>query len=300
VALTPDRRPSLVARLAPSLGVGVLGGALGLLAAQGLVLRWSLTPLRQVAREIQDIEAGRQLTLAGHYPAELQPLTRNLNQLVSRSRDHLERYRNTLGDLAHSLKTPLAVLGSSLETGADDLKHTVREQVVRMNQTVDYQLQRAAAAGRIALTAPVPVSAAAQQIVHSLAKVYSDKGLDFQWQVADELVFNGDRGDLLEVLGNLMDNACKWAAKTVRLRAWPLATSGDVVLVVEDDGPGIPDHRRATILQRGVRADPHTAGHGIGLAVVRELVEDIYRGQLTIDDSPLGGARIRAVLAMDP
>lgn len=271
-----------------------------LLAVQGLILRWSLKPLRQVAAEVNDIEAGRRTELRGSYPEELQPLTTNLNALIRHAHAHLERYRNALGDLAHSLKTPLAVLRGTLENNAppEELRHTLAEQVERMNRTVDYQLQRAAASGRIALSAPLPVAPVARKILDSLAKVYASRAPQLQCEVALTTVFYGDEGDLLEILGNLADNACKWCRGRVIVRAHPAEQGGrmELVVEVEDDGPGIPAEQAPQLLGRGQRADPTVAGHGIGLAVVRDLVEEIYYGRLDIGQSPLGGALVRARL----
>jgi len=271
-----------------------------LLAVQGAILRWSLKPLRQVAAEVTDIEAGRRTELSGSYPEELQPLTVNLNALLRHAHAHLDRYRNALGDLAHSLKTPLAVLRGALENSAPDeeLRHTLSEQVERMNRTVDYQLQRAAASGRIALSAPLPVAPVARKILDSLAKVYASRAPQLQCEVAASTVFYGDEGDLMEILGNLADNACKWCHRQVVVRAHP-AAHGDrmeLVVEVEDDGPGIPAEQAPLLLGRGQRADPTVAGHGIGLAVVRDLVEEIYYGRLDIGRGALGGALVRARL----
>ncbi|MFZ1327220.1 MAG: ATP-binding protein [Candidatus Contendobacter sp.] len=278
----------------------LLASTVVLLAVQGLILRWSLTPLRQVATEIKDIETGRRTALSIGYPEELQPLTFNLNALLRQSHAHLERYRNALGDLAHSLKTPLAVLRGALETHADpgELRQTLGEQVERMNRTVDYQLQRAAAAGRIALSAPLAVAPVAQKLLDSLAKVYADHAPRLRTEIAETTVFYGDEGDLMEILGNLADNACKWCRREVVMRAWPGAQGGrtELVVEVEDDGPGIPADQVSLLLHRGQRADPTVAGHGIGLAVVRNLVEEVYYGQLEIDQGALGGARLRAYL----
>ncbi|CDH43883.1 MAG: two-component sensor histidine kinase [Candidatus Competibacteraceae bacterium] len=271
-----------------------------LLAAQGLILRWSLKPLRRVAAEIKAIETGQRSTLSSGYPAELQPLTMNLNALLGQSHAHLERYRNALGDLAHSLKTPLAVLRGTLETGAEpaELRQTLAEQVERMNRTVDYQLQRAAASGRIALSAPLPVAPVARKILDSLAKVYAERALQFNSEIAAATVFYGDEGDLLEILGNLADNACKWCQRQIVVRAYPADHGGrmELVVEVEDDGPGIAPEQAPLLLNRGQRADPSVAGHGIGLAVVRDLVEEVYYGRLEIGHGTLGGARVRAQL----
>ena len=278
-----------------SLGAWLLGAAGVLLAVQVLVLRWTLRPLRQVAREIRAIESGRQSLLSGRYPRELQPLTANLNQLVREGRAQLDRYRNALGDLAHSLKTPLAVLASVTRQPlpAEDLRSAVRSQIERMNQTVDYQLQRAAAAGRRSLSAGVDVAEPARRVKDSLDKVYAERALELELAIVPGTQFPGEQGDLLELLGNLADNACKWAHSRVRIGAW---TEAGLVLQIEDDGPGIPAEQRRGLLDRGRRADSRMPGHGIGLAVVRDLVEEVYQGRLEIGDSPLGGARVRIEL----
>ena len=271
-----------------------------LLMVQGLILRWSLKPLRQVAAEVKAIETGRRAELSSGYPEELLPLTTNLNALLRQGHAHLERYRNALADLAHSLKTPLAVLRGTLENSVPhgELQHTLGEQLERMNRTVDYQLQRAAASGRIALSAPLPVAPIARKILDSLAKVYAGRAPRLNSEVAATTVFYGEEGDLLEILGNLADNACKWCRRQVVVRAYPSDRGGrmELVVEVEDDGPGIPAEQAPLLFDRGQRADPTVAGHGIGLAVVRDLVEEIYYGRLDIGRGTLGGALVRARL----
>lgn len=268
-----------------------------LLTAQGLILRWSLKPLRRVAAEIKAIETGRRAELSSGYPEELQPLTANLNALIGQSHARLERYRNALADLAHSLKTPLAVLRGALDGNAEppELRRTLGEQLERMNRTVDYQLQRAAASGRIALSAPLSVAPVARKILDSLSKVYAERAPLLKADIAPNTVFYGDEGDLLEILGNLADNACKWCRRQVTVRAYPADGEGktELVVEVEDDGPGIPPEQAPLLLHRGRRADPTVAGHGIGLAVVRDLVEEVYSGRLDIERGALGGARVR-------
>lgn len=291
-----------VASFARNLWLWLLAPLLGLLLVQSLILRWGLKPLRRVAGEIAAIEAGRQAELRGVYPKEMKPLTESLNQLIQQGYALLERHRNALGDLAHSLKTPLAVLRSALDNRTDEahLRQTLAEQVERMVQTIDYQLQRAAASGRTALVQPLAVRVVAEKILASLAKVYADKKLVFELQAAPTLEFPCDQGDLMEVLGNLADNACKWARSRVTMRLRLLADDSGprkgLVLEVEDDGPGIPPQQRRIILERGERADAEVAGQGIGLAVVRELVEEIYQGRLEIADGELGGTCVRVTL----
>ncbi len=272
-----------------------LGGlGLGLILTQAALLRWGLAPLRSLAKDLRRIENGEQQTLSGHYPLELQDLTANLNALLRDERANLERYRNTLADLAHSLKTPLAVLRNAVDQSErETLCPTVAEQVGRMTKMVDYQLQRAAASGRSTLAAPMPVSRAAEPLASSLRKVYHAKQLSLTLEIAEGSVFYGDEGDLLEMLGNLLDNACKWCRTQAKLRVETIHETGlrrlGLKLTVEDDGTGVPEAQRALILQRGGRADERVPGHGIGLAVVRELVE-LYGGKLRIDQSALGGA----------
>lgn len=302
VAETRQGFDSQVGDFRRSLWVWFVGIAVVLLLVQGAILRWSLKPLRQVVEELMEIEDGQRTHLSGSYPKELQALTLNLNGLIHHSQAHLERYRNALGDLAHSLKTPLAVLRGAIagESLPLETRATLQEQVERMNSTVEYQLQRAAASGRTVLTAPVPVAPVARKILEALAKVYGQRSLELQCRIDADLVFHGDEGDLMEVIGNLADNACKWARSRVIVRACRAAVSHPrkpgLVIEVEDDGPGLPEAQKQTILGRGIRADQNTAGHGIGLAVVRDIVEDVYQGVLELGRGELGGACIRVEL----
>ncbi len=285
-----------VAGFRRSLWGWLLAAALVLLGVQGSILRWSLAPLRRLARQVNEIEAGTRTTLTGQYPSELRTLTASLNAMITSSRSHLERYRNALADLAHSLKTPLAVLRGAVEAGETnpELSNSVQEQVERMDQTVQYQLQRAAASGRTGLSAPVSAERVVRKVVGSLQKVYADKSLEVSVQVANDTLFRGDEGDLMELVGNLADNAWKWARSRIELRA--RSSEGMFFMEVQDDGPGIPAEHVQAILGRGVRADPGTQGHGIGLAVVRDLVEGIYQGTLRIGNGPLGGAHVQVIL----
>jgi two-component system sensor histidine kinase PhoQ len=271
-----------------------------LLVAQALILRWGLAPLRRVAQDLSEMEAGRAQALSGRYPAELQPLIDNLNALLAEARQHLQRYRDTLGNLAHSLKTPLAVLRGSVEAKApvEELRAVAQEQLQNMNEIVEYQLQRAAAAGRTALSAPLPVAPAARKLLAALEKVYAAKSLRVETDIAPEVMFRGDEGDLLEILGNVADNAFKWARSRVRVQAQnPVAgeSGARFMLRIEDDGPGIPDDQVQRVRARGARADAATPGHGLGLAVVQEIVE-LYDGELAIARSPLGGAAVEVRL----
>jgi two-component system sensor histidine kinase PhoQ len=224
-------------------------------------------------------------------------LTDNLNALLASQREHLDRHRHTLSDLAHSLKTPLAVIRGELDKGPTpaELPTIIGEQVRRMSEIVDYQLQRAATSGRLPLSAPLSVANAAYKIVNSLNKVYADKRVSCQIQAAEDAYFHGEEGDLLEVLGNLLDNAYKWCEQRVMVNA-DLDQSHGLRLRVEDDGPGITPQKADAVLHRGVRDDSSNPGHGIGLAIVQDIVR-VYGGRLHIEKSDaLGGAKITLVL----
>lgn len=275
-----------------------------LLGAFAVLLRRLLAPLRRVEREIEAIEAGVLTELGGGYPRELLGITTNLNALLRSERERLARYRNTLGNLAHSFKTPLAVMRNLLSAsqGRDlTVARQLDEQVGRMDDIVKYQLRRAAASGGTGLgTAPTDVRQALEALRGALLKVYMDRGLSCELSVAEGCVFTGDREDLTEIAGNLLDNSFKWARTLVRVTAdrviSPTARRDGLRLVIEDDGPGIPAESRTRVLERGARLDERVSGQGIGLSVVRELVE-LNGGVIHIDFSPLGGARIEVKIA---
>lgn len=273
--------------------LGALGAAL--LALLFVVQRWSLAPLRRVAIDLNQVEHGAQERLGGDYPVEVAGLTSSIDNFIEGERERVKRYRNTLSDLAHSLKTPLAVIRSQLETEADGktLRWTVLEQVGRMDEIVAYQLSRAATSGHQTFVAPLPITPYAEEIVRSLEKVYANKGVLCEFEIDPAARFHGDQGDLMELFGNLLENAFKWAKRRVVLTAQPIG--GDrragLAFSVEDDGPGIPEDKVEHLLQRGVRGDERVQGHGIGLSIVQDIVK-AYRGELHVDRSrALGGAR---------
>ena len=271
---------------------GWLGAAVVvLLVLQAVILRWSLKPLRQVAIDLAAIEAGQAECLQGKYPKELQHLTNTLNGLLDHTRSQLQRYRDSLGNMAHSLKTPLAILANALSLKQTEPSSTVEaeEQLQRIRQIIDYQLQHAAAAGQASLGKTTQLKPAASKIINAMQKVHADKNLQFENHIDESLTCQCDEGDLLEVLGNLLENACKWSQKHIRITAQQQQSGLEIC--IEDDGPGIPAEVREQVLQRGQRADPTTAGHGIGLAMVHEIVL-LYGGNLRIDSSDLGGTTI--------
>ena len=259
--------------------------SIGFLFVQTVILRWGLKPLRDLAHEVAAIESGNQTELKSNYPIELRALGENLNALIRSNASNVQRYRNALGDLAHSLKTPLAVLKSSLDSEQIN-KRTIGEQVEQLDKTINYQLQRAAAAGRPGLARPIDIGLTAQKIANSLAKVYAAKSLEIRVDCREQTKIPGDEGDMMEIIGNVADNACKWASSKVVLSVDKQINK--VLIRVSDDGPGMPQEKIGHVLKRGARLDQSTEGQGIGLAVVRELVEEVYNGELAIDSSPQG------------
>ncbi|MCG2633391.1 MAG: ATP-binding protein [Gammaproteobacteria bacterium] len=267
--------------------LGVLGVLLLLL--QTALLRWGLAPLRQVSHAVSQVEKGEQAEVVGRYPRELAHLTDNLNRLIRSDRARFERQRNALGDLSHSLKTPLSVLNGAVDRDtSEQLVNTVREQTARMDAIVQHQLRRATLGNR-GIGRTVPVAPAAARVVSALSTVYTEKSVRCERDVPTSLHFPGDEGDLMELLGNLLDNAFKCCRERVRLSAG--LESGAFQLRVEDDGPGIAPSDRSLIGSRGVRLDERRPGNGIGLAVVQEIVK-AYGGDLEIGESNLGGARV--------
>ena len=268
------------------------GSALLLLACQALILLWSLRPLRTLAQDISSIESGAMDKLDNAYPREVQAVTNSLNTLLQSEKKRRERVRNTLSDLAHSLKTPLAVIRSA-DSSEPDYDQLVREQTSQMEEIVGYQLRRAAG-GSHKLLQMVAVEAVAQRLRTSLLKVYADKAVSIELMIEPGCVFRGDERDLMELLGILMDNACKYGKQKVSVVANGGAEQ-PLLILVEDDGEGIPLILREAILERGVRADSQQSGHGIGLAVAVDLTEN-YLGSLTLGESTLGGAQVRIQL----
>lgn len=264
-----------------------------LLLAQGAVLRWGLRPLRSMAAELNAIESGQQEKLQGIYPQEIQRLTDNLNSLLEHEHEQRLRYRNALADLAHSLKTPLAVIRGALSDDKDSLVTAVDEQVVRMDTIVSYQLRRASTSRMHELSVTlIPIGPLVEKIMRALHKVHRDKSVQVDNRVNQDFCWAGDEGDWMELLGNVLENAFKWCAKVIRISTE--SENGSVVLVIEDDGPGIDPSQIERILQRGMRIDEAVPGHGIGLAVVYDIVE-MYRGKIEVTHSDLGGAAIRLI-----
>nr|WP_295377979.1 ATP-binding protein [Pseudoxanthomonas sp.] len=273
-----------------------------LLLLQMAVLRWSLRPLRRVITELTRVQGGQIDRMSERHPRELEPLTDSINAFIESERENLERQRNTLADLAHSLKTPLAVLRTQLDSGASEaaLRGELDNQLKRMNGLVSYQLARAASSGHKLFSAPVPIEPHAEEIVSGLEKVYASKRVLCEFEIEPQARFYGETGDLQELMGNLLENAFKWARSRVLLTVRPLPAAAQrragLYLSVEDDGPGITEENIPVVLQRGVRGDERVHGHGIGLSIVQDLIRD-YRGELQVKRSEeLGGAQFVVTL----
>ena len=271
--------------------------AFTMLIAFSMLLRGLLKPLRQIETEITQIEEGDRVSLSTRFPTELTGVARNMNLLIDSERARSDRYRYTLDHLAHSLKTPLAAMRALLNDRREEqFGDRFIEQIDRMDEIVRYQLRKPAAsvADNLVL-APVPVEKEVTRLIDGLRKVYHDKAPDFEVRIEKGMQFRGDTGDFLELAGNLLDNACKWCQRKVRISVVPSAgaraIASGMVLTVSDDGPGIPEDAANALLQRGMRLDESTPGHGIGLAVVKDIAHS-YGGRLSIGRSDLGGAEI--------
>jgi two-component system sensor histidine kinase PhoQ len=269
-------------------------------AALALLLRWLSQPVRRLEREIKEVEAGLREKLGEEWPAELTAVTSNLNALLEGERTRIRRYRDTLGNLAHSLKTPLAVMRQSLGSGDSHAKSALNAEIDRMTGIIEHQMKRAATTGGVLLgQAPVELGPIVAELRVALLKVYGKKDLSLETAIAPGTQFIGDRADVTELLGNLLDNACKWCRSRVRIEvrvdeSAPSRTA--LVIVIDDDGPGIAEADRAKVLERGGRADEATPGYGIGLAMVHDTVA-LYGGAMRIESSQLGGARFELKLA---
>ncbi|MFU8815477.1 MAG: ATP-binding protein [Pseudomonadales bacterium] len=262
------------------------------LLAQMLAVRWALRPLRTMAQEVREMEEGHRERLSSAYPSELTGLAENLDRFVAHEERSRSRYRKAMENLAHSLKTPLAVVRNAMEQVPAEPRALLQEQLDRMQSTVTHQLSRASVAGPVIVGRPVDVAALVDRLVRALQTAYRDKGVEVRVQLPRPMQMRGDERDLMEIIGNLLENAFKYTSSRV-------CVSGDnrrgLRLRVDDDGQGIPPGVREAVLNRGTRADEVQPGQGIGLAVVAELVA-LYGGRLSIGDSDLGGARLELEL----
>ena len=274
---------------ATALAFGLLGA--GLVVAVVIQVRVGLRPLFDLGRDVADVRRGKADRLQAHYPTELTPLTDELNALVAHNHETLERQRTHVGNLAHALKTPISVMIAEAEQRPGPLADIVSRQAEVMREQVDHHLRRARAAAR----AQGPgertlVAAVLDELSRTLERVFHDKAMVIDWDAPDDLYFAGERQDLLEIVGNAMENAGKWGKGRMRVRAEAYGEER-LRLVVEDDGPGLPADQRTEVIRRGARLDETAPGSGLGLAIIDELAR-AYRGSIRLDDSPMGGLRI--------
>jgi len=270
----------------------VLAG--GVLIAMAVQVRVVLAPLGRVQKDVSDVREGRRTRLDDDYPAEVRPLSEELNKLLDHNREVVERARTHVGNLAHALKTPLAVLRNeaSGETALDDV---VRRQTEAMRANVEHYLSRAQAAARAqAIGARTEVRPVLEGLARLLNRLFADRGIEVTVEAAAGLAFRGEAQDLEEMLGNLMENGCKWARSKVVVSVVG-TDQRELAIHVDDDGPGLSPDERAAALKRGVRLDETAPGTGLGLSIVKDLAE-LYSGALELSDAPLGGLRASLIL----
>ena len=266
------------------------------LMAAGLSgLRSGLSPFRQLRARLSLVRSGHDRRVNGEYPTEVQPLVDDLNALLEDRERAVKRALATAGDLAHGLKTPLAILAQEAERAGDaELAQGIAQQVERMRRQVDYHLARArAAASGTTPGARSVVADSADGLVRTLLKLYAARSLDIRVAIPPGDSVRVQREDLDEMLGNLLDNACKWAVSQIVVEAVCQQTA--IVITVDDDGTGLASPLRSVVMQRGMRADEAAPGSGLGLAIVRDLAE-LYGGSIELQDSARGGLRARLTL----
>jgi signal transduction histidine kinase len=269
-----------------------------LMGSGALVVRRSLDSFRKLRRRLIDVQDGRARLVLGQYLSEVQPLVNTLNDLLEHQDRRVREALAKAGDLAHGLKTPLAVIGQEAEhaarDGHTDLAATLAQQVERMQRQIDYHLAHARAAASGATPGvQCSVAESATGIVRTLDRLHAHRRLGISVDVPDQQRVRGQREDLDEMLGNLLDNAFKWARSRVAVAS--TNGNGRITIVVDDDGPGIAVEMREVVMRRGVRVDQAAPGSGLGLAIVRDLAE-LYGGAVTLEMSPLGGLRARLEL----
>ncbi len=271
--------------------------SVGLITAVVTQVRSGLKPLFDLRDKVADVREGRAAQVDGTYPSEIQPLANELNSLVTHNKDIVERARTHVGNLAHALKTPLAVLQNEAKSAESELGGVVGRQTEIMKSQVDHHLRRARAAARgQAIGVSTDVNATFQALARTLGRIYNSKHIDFDIDLAPGLVFRGEKTDLEEMAGNLMDNACKWTSTTIRIHTQPNpADEARFIITVSDDGPGMPDNQYQEALKRGARLDEATPGSGLGLAIVDDLAR-AYKGSLTLGRSDMNGLKATLIL----
>lgn len=269
--------------------LGMLG--VGLLFAVFTQVRFGLRPLQRIRKSVSDIRDGRAEKLVGDFPSEVKPLADELNSLVDYTTEVLARARAHVGNLAHALKTPLAVLANEADAPTAELGPRVKQQTELMRRQIDHHLARARAVGQAPyLRNQTQLRPAMLRLARTLEKIYAERNIKIALSGDDNIAFRGEPHDLDEMLGNLLDNACKWAKTTVRFSADAVPSDAGLRLriTVEDDGPGVPDSLRGELFNRGQRADESKPGSGLGLSIVRDIAA-LYGGDVTLSEADIGG-----------
>lgn len=267
----------------------ILGG--GLILAVVVQVRFGLQPLFRLRREVAGVRRGKAERLANDYPEELEPLARELNALLAHNQEVVERQRTHVGNLAHALKTPLSVMLTEASQQPGQLAEVVERQAQTMREQVDHHLRRARAAARSQTSGErTPVEPILDELAVTLERIFQDKGVEIDWRCPEDLCFQGEKQDFMELAGNVMENAGKWCKGRIRADATP-SGEGRMLLTVDDDGPGLPEEERAQALKRGQRLDENAPGSGLGLSIVDELAR-AYGGSVKLGESPLGGLRV--------
>lgn len=271
--------------------------SIGLIIAVVTQVRTGLKPLFDLRDRVADVREGHAAQVDGSYPAEIQPLATELNSLIAHNKDVVERARTHVGNLAHALKTPLAVLQNEAEASKKTPSEIVSRQTETMKQQVDHHLRRARAAARgQAIGVSTDVTQTLEGLARTLSRIYKSKNIDFDIDFMHGLMFRGEKRDLEEMAGNLMDNACKWTKTSLEARSFVNPDDDTTfVLVVADDGPGMAADQYSEALKRGARLDEATPGSGFGLAIVQDLAQ-AYKGSLQLDKSEMGGLKVTLTL----
>ncbi|MFI5409883.1 ATP-binding protein [Kaistia sp. UC242_56] len=280
-------------RTSVALTLAVFG--IGLVASTAFQIRWGLRPLEKVRRGLAALRSGKEQGLDGPFPAEIEPLAKELNALMASNQQIIERARTHVGNLAHALKTPLSVITNEARSDQGGLSAKVCEQAEIMRMQINHHLDRARIAARSqvigAVTEVEPVLA---RLVRAMRRIHEDRGLTIDLRTAPDARFRGEQQDLEEMVGNLVDNACKWAASKVAIEVAYIPAAGDIdgslVIRVDDDGPGLTEAERLEATRRGKRLDESKPGSGLGLSIVTDLAS-LYEGAFEMDRSPLGGLR---------
>ena len=274
--------------------------ALALIGSTALAVRFGLRPLRVLREGVAAIRRGEAEHIAGEFPQDVAPLATEVNQLIDANREIVERARTQVGNLAHALKTPLSVLMNEADSMSPALPDKVREQTEIMRRQVTFYLDRARAAARArTFGVATEVKPVVEGLVRTYEKLHGEQVLTFDVALQPGLKFRGEAQDLTDLIGNLLDNAGKWARERVSIHAARIAAERDsdpfLVAEIDDDGPGLDKNARAAAVERGKRLDESRPGSGLGLSIVVELAS-IYGGSLKLDESPLGG--LRAILRL--